>query len=277
MAEASSGSKRGASRSAALVAACRMLEAELPGNERLFDDSIARLVVDEAAIAAARADPQLRNVIRLRTRYIDDAVAGYAAACVGGNCQVLLLGAGLDGRAYRMHVAATVFEVDFAATLDHKAEMLAGVEPIVRRVAVPVDLAEQGFVEPLVDAGFDRRAPTIIVWEGVSMYLDPQTAEDVVAQMSNAVPNGSQLVADYAEMSWFKGSDFERTTESISTDLRRGGEPLEAGLHDVHGTLGRYGFEVTDDVATEELRPRYGLEPLPRHYPTRMLTALRVA
>ena len=176
---------------------------------------------------------------------------------------------------WRSH--ATVFEVDFPATLDYKADALAGVEPLARRIAVPVDLAEDGFVEPLVEAGFDRRAPTIVVWEGVSMYLDPQTADDVVAQMSEAVPPGSQLVADYAEMSWFRGSDFERTTRSISTDLRRGGEPLRAGLDDVHATLEQHGFDVIDDEATEDLRPRYGLEPLPRHYPTRMLTAQRRA
>lgn len=277
MSEPSPSPKPGASRSAALVAACRMLESERPENERLFDDPFARLVVDAEAIAAARADPQLQNVIRLRTRYIDDAVDGFVASHADRSPQVLLLGAGLDARAFRMDIDATFFEVDFPATLDRKVELLARVQRVARRTAVPVDLAARRFVEPLVDAGFDCGTPTIVVWEGVSMYLDPDTADDVVAQISSAAPPASMLVADYAEMSWIRGTDFERTTQSISTDLRRGGEPLKAGVRDMHATLERYGFDVIDDEATEDLRPRYGLQPLPRHYPTRMITARRRA
>jgi hypothetical protein len=78
-------------------------------------------------------------------------------------------------------------------------------------------------------------------------------------------------------MSWFKGAAFDRATASISRTLRDGGEPLRGGLADVRGTLARHGLDIVDDVATEDLRPRYGLSPLERHYPTRMLTATRSA
>jgi len=252
-----------------------MLTAELPDEERLIDDPFARLVADDEAITAARADPNLQNVIRLRTRYLDEAIVDFVTTHGSSRPQILLLGAGFDARAYRLDVAATFFEVDFSATLDDKAKMLMGFEPLAQRIAVPVDLAAQRFVEPLVDSGFDPSAPTIVVWEGVSMYLDPDEAESVVAQMAESVPPGSRMVADYAEMSWFKGSDYERATESISRDLRRGGEPLKSGLRDMYATLDRYGFDVLDDEATENLRPRYGLAALPRHYPTRMVTAQR--
>lgn len=261
-----------------MVAACRMLEGELPAGQQFFADPFARLVVDDAAIEAARADPHLQNVIRLRTRYIDDAIGRFVSDHGSvRRAQVLLLGAGLDARAYRMHVDADFFEVDFPATLELKADLLRGSRPLAPRVAVPVDLAARSFIEPLIEAGFDRANPTIVVWEGVSMYLDPDAADGVVAQMSAAVPAGSQVVADYAEMSWFKGSEFEQATATIANELRRGGEPLKAGLRDVRGTFDRYEFDVVDDVPTEELRTRYGLEPLPRHYPTRMITARRRA
>ena len=149
-----------------------MLAAELPEHERLIDDPFARLVVDDRAIAAARADENLQNTLRLRTRYIDDAVITFATRHATQDPQVLLLGAGFDARAYRLDVPAAYFEVDFPATLDDKAELLAAHTPVRPRTAVPVDLAERGFVEPLVDAGFRTDRPTIVVWEGVSMYLD---------------------------------------------------------------------------------------------------------
>ena len=252
-----------------------MLAAELPAPERLIDDPFARLVVDAASVAAARADLPLQNVIRLRTRYIDDAVEAFVAAHAGGHPQVLLLGAGLDARAYRLDLGATFFEVDFPATLELKASALAGHEPSSPRVAVPVDLAASRFVEPLIGAGFDPDRPAIVVWEGVVNYLDDATAESVVEQVARSLSPGGQLVFDYVEMAWFRGSDFERSTSNISRRLDDGGEPLRAGLADARATLDRNGFDVVDDEAIELLRPRYGLEPGPRHYPARMVTAVR--
>lgn len=266
---------RGPSRSAALVAACRMLAGELPEHERLIDDPFAHLVVDEAAIEAARADAPLQNVIRLRTRFIDDAIIRFSNARASERPQVVLLGAGLDCRAYRMHLASRFFEVDFPVTLDYKHEVLSGVKPLAPRVATPVDLATEGFIAPLTAAGFDVNNATIIVWEGVSMYLDHDAAEQVVAQMAQAVAPGGQVVADYAEMSWFKGSDFERSTAPIAERLIGGGEPLRSGLRDVRATFDRYGFDIIEDIATEDLRERYDLGPQRRHYPARMLLAER--
>jgi methyltransferase (TIGR00027 family) len=254
-----------------------MLASELPEHERLIDDPFARLVVDDRAVAAARADENLQNTLRLRTRYIDDAVITFTTRHAAGGPQVLLLGAGFDARAYRLEVPATYFEVDFPATLDDKAELLAGHAPVRPRIAVPVDLAAGGFVEPLAEAGFRTGRPTIVVWEGVSMYLDADTAEGVIAQIGAAIAAGGTLVADYAEMSWFKGTDLERNTAAISENLGRGGERLRAGVRDMHGTLTANGFDVVDDIPVEELRPRYGLDPRPRFYPARMITATKRA
>jgi methyltransferase (TIGR00027 family) len=248
-----------------------MLAAEAHEEERIIHDPFAHLVVDESALAQARADENLQNVLRLRTRYIDDAVTAFAAAHTGA--QVLLLGAGYDARAYRLDVPATYYEVDFPETLEFKDSVFAAHAPIRARVVVPVDLAEREFVEPLVAAGYSLAAPTVVVWEGVSMYLASDVAEGVVEQVSGAIPTGSQLVAEYAEMSWFKGSQFERNTSAISKNLSDGGEQLRAGIRDMGATLDRCGFDVLDDSATEDLRPRYGLPERQRFYPARLCTA----
>ena len=254
-----------------------MLAAEQPVAERLIDDPFARLVVDDDAIAAARADEALQHVIRLRTRYIDDAITTFVTADPDRHRQVVLLGAGLDARAYRMTVPATFFELDFPATLARKGEVLAAHSPSAPRTMVPVDLAAESFVPPLIDAGFDPARPAIVVWEGVSMYLSAAAAEAVVAQVGSVVVVGSQLVADYVEMAWFKDSGFERNTASIARQLDDGGERLKAGVSDMRSTLDANGFDVLDDVATEDLRPRYGLDPRERFYPARMVTATRRA
>ena len=234
-------------------------------------------MVDDRAVAAARADENLQNTLRLRTRYIDDTVVTFATRHASDGPQVLLLGAGYDARAYRLDVPAVYFEVDFPATLDDKAGLLAAHAPVRSRKAVPVDLAAAGFVRPLVDAGFSTERPTIVVWEGVSMYVDPDTAEGVIAQIGAATTARGALVADYAEMSWFKGTDLERNTAALADDLNRGGERLEAGVRDMHGTLAANGFDVVDDIPVEDLRPRFGLDPRPPVYPARMITAIKRA
>ena len=252
-----------------------MLAAELPEHERLIDDPFARLVVDDEAIAAARADVALQNVIRLRTRYIDDAVQAFAGTHVAQQPQVLLLGAGLDARAFRMNLQIDFYEVDFAATLELKSVLLAGHSPRSSRTLVPVDLATESFVTPLIAAGFDPKRPTIVVWEGVINYLSAETAESVVAQIAEVVAPGGQIVADYVEMEWFKGTQLERSTQTIAKNLQDGGEPLRSGLPDARGTLAQAGFEVIDDEAIELLPPRYGLPAATRVYPAKILTATR--
>jgi hypothetical protein len=78
---------------AAAVAWMRAREADLPAGDRLFDDPFARLFARGPAECDATAlmlqAPFMRESIRIRTRYIDDALrAGLRA----GVRQVLILG-----------------------------------------------------------------------------------------------------------------------------------------------------------------------------------------
>ena len=190
----------GPSRSAMLVAACRMLaDNDRPGR-RLCHDPYARLFVDDHAVVFARRNPGLARVIQLRTRYIDDAITAFASDHT--QAQVVLLGAGNDARALRLDIDARFFEIDMPATLAHKAAVLdsSGVEMTVNRTALPVDLTTSRFVEPLIAAGFDVSASTIVVWEGVTNYLDEPALESTLAQIAEIVRRGGQLVVDYVRV-----------------------------------------------------------------------------
>lgn len=258
-----------------LVAACRMLAAERPPAERLIDDPFAHLVCDELAIAQARADVGLQANVQLRSKYIDDAVLTFCAA--HPDAQVLLLGAGYDARPYRLAVGATFYEVDFPATLELRDAVYGSLPAAAPRVAVPVDLAGAPFPPPLVAAGFDATAPTVVIWEGVINYLSAAAAEAVVDALGEFLAPGSIVVADYVEMKSFRGSELERAADGLKERLVNGGERLRGGLPDAHGTLDRAGFDVVDDEIVELLPPRYGLPLGPRAYPGRIFTAVRRA
>ncbi len=102
---------------AAAVARVRSWESQLPEEQRLFEDPYAHLFAGgEAADEAVQrflSAPIFREHIRLRTRFIDDAVR---AALAAGIAQVVNLGVGFDCRTLRLtEIAehdAQVFEVD---------------------------------------------------------------------------------------------------------------------------------------------------------------------
>ena len=120
-----------------------------------------------------------------RTVAIDDAVRDHGAA------QVVVLGAGLDARAWRMPelARATVFEVDHPASQRDKQRRLGDLAPTAGQVVpVAVDLEHDPLAPALEAAGFDPALETTWVWEGVVPYLTSDAvAEGTVAPGRRAV------------------------------------------------------------------------------------------
>jgi len=152
--------------------------AAIRADERdLFDDPYAKYFAaagEHAREGTARylALPFFRDGVRLRTRYIDDAVRG---AAKDGFEQFVILGAGFDARALRLPEIATarVYEVDSPEQMDRKREILesAGVRIPENDVYVGSDFTIDGFTRALAAAGFDRERDAFFVWEGVIGYI----------------------------------------------------------------------------------------------------------
>lgn len=172
------------------VAAIRAAEAAQPAP--LFVDPLAPAFVD-AARAFWRADREgvpRRQVgalivwIRVRTRFLDDIVTD---ACARGCRQVVVLGAGLDARAFRLPLPAEVqwYELDLPEVLEFKEQVVraGGFEPACDRVVVPTDLAGD-WAGDLDRAGFDPAPPTAWLAEGLLTYLTETTRESVVDEVT---------------------------------------------------------------------------------------------
>lgn len=144
------------------IAIVRAKEAERPEAERLFDDPYARLFSAAGAHVAESTQrfldlPLFHEQVRLRTRFIDDAVREGLKA---GLDQIVLLGAGFDARGLRMpEIAARrafVYEIDTAEQLARKRRVLAtaGVK-VPRRVHyVPFDFDTAEYDERTRRTGF---------------------------------------------------------------------------------------------------------------------------
>ena len=188
------------------VAAMRAAESER--QDRLFEDPLARAFVTGAGwprIGLEDVEPERRaGLIALsawvsaRTRFLDDLLLD---ATNEGVRQVVLLGAGLDARAFRLPWpdGVRVFELDTAAMLDFKQRVVDGIaaQPRAERVVIRIDLRED-WPGALRAAGFDPDAPVAWVVEGLLVYLDEASVErvmdDIGALSAPGQPFGPDLV-----------------------------------------------------------------------------------
>lgn len=159
----------------------------------------------------------------LRTRVLDDFLLQSARTNAR---QVVLLGAGLDTRAFRLDWPSdlVVFEIDRAGVLAFKQQVLTGLSaaPKVKRVPVPVDLRAD-WVTALTTAGFDAALPSVWLAEGLLFYL-PGPAETYLIDTVDRLTAGGSALAFEAKLepdllAYRDSPIYTATREQIGIDL----------------------------------------------------------
>jgi methyltransferase (TIGR00027 family) len=184
------------SMTAAGVAVLRAVESERA--DRLFEDPYAAILARAAGVGPRPedGDPAQHPVARwlaVRTRFLDDVVLDAAAL---GCRQVVMLGAGLDTRAFRLPLPPDthLFELDLPDISVFKERVIKdeGWQPACTRSVVPGDLAGD-WAGPLRAAGFDPHFPVTWLAEGLLAYLTEATRDSLLSTTSQLSPTGSRL------------------------------------------------------------------------------------
>lgn len=157
----------------------------------------------------AMKDPAIAHHVQMmmiRTRFIDDALARAIAA---GAAQVVVLGAGLDSRAYRCRDllrGTRIFEVDHVATQELKRQRVrATVAHLPENLTyVAIDFLRDDLAGVLRRSGCDPTQRTFFVLEGVSMYLSEEALRGAL-QVVASHPAGSGIVFDFIYRSVIDG------------------------------------------------------------------------
>jgi methyltransferase (TIGR00027 family) len=283
------------------VAAARAVETA--ATDPLIRDEFAHLLVSSAGKPWARLASDLewigddehgRRVHRLavdyqavRTHYFDTYFADAVAA---GIRQIVILAAGLDSRAFRLHWPAgtAVFEIDQPQVVSYKTTTLesAGATPTANRRTVPVDLRDD-WAAALSAAGFDPGQPTAWLAEGLLPYL-PAGAQDRLFEIVTSLSApGSQFaveafslgVADNERRRAARRARFERMRERLGLEVNV--ETLtyqESDRADAADWLTEHGWQVSAISNTDEMA-RLG-RPIPADladeaFTTRLLRAQR--
>ena len=182
-------------------------------SDRLFDDPLAAAFIEESGWSPpSELMPELAETpdeakaywgsiaayVIVRTKFLDDYANDAIAA---GIRQFVILGAGLDARAFRLDwpTGARVFELDVADVNAFKERALARVslKPKAERVVVEADLTDE-WMPSLMQAGFDPHTPAAWTAEGLLIYFTPEQNETLISTVTDASVAGSRIAMTLA-------------------------------------------------------------------------------
>jgi len=176
---------------ARMMAAMRARETSR--KDQLFSDPFAAKLAGEEAFQEVdiRLSSQDQSYVAVRTRFFDDFLT---ASQMG---QVVLLGSGLDTRAYRLPWTSevAVYELDHAEVLAYKAELLQGTSPSCKHHLIAADLT-QPWQDKLLSAGYSPTSPSIWLLEGLLMYLSEVQVHRLIELIADLSTDESQLGLD---------------------------------------------------------------------------------
>ncbi|HEY5423230.1 MAG TPA: class I SAM-dependent methyltransferase [Ilumatobacteraceae bacterium] len=257
---------RAASRTAVLVCQGRAAAHDRIAPGRFDDPTAVRMLTDaervpveqvRSGVAPRTASERVNfemvracgELMAPRTIAIDDAIRDRPTA------QLVVLGAGLDGRAWRMKDLAAIdtFEVDRPASQADKRRRVAALESVARSIQfVPVDFGTDDFDAALETAGHEGSETTTWVWEGVVPYLTAAEVEATVRVVRGRSASGSRLIVNYQMPSFTAviGRLFARglrlltrQPDPLADEPRRSSWTPET----MAALLQRHGFAVTRD------------------------------
>lgn len=249
---------------AQICSAYRAVEHDRGEGNRLFDDFLAETLAGEDGMREIcdrqRKHKTTNRRIAIRTRYFDDFITECVEDYVDHDIhdiQLVILGAGMDSRAYRLSILANVhkvFEVDIAKVLELKESLLESFEP-----AHPLPLIQDGEIHcvmtdlikgddwmmELVDKGFNSKAPSIWIAEGLFYYFEPKRVNELLQGIASLSVSGNSHLA------------FSAVSDLSTGNHRR--ILFKSSMPDPHATLEKAGFKADHIDVFHGPRANYGV------------------
>ena len=234
------------------VAAYRLTFERLavPYGEPAADEALAR---DVATRVPDQPSEPMARYLRARTAFFDRVVTN---AIERGVSQVVMLGAGYDGRSLRYaQPAVRWWEVDHPDTQADKLARLDRLGIAVGHIAfLGHDLEGGGLAAALADSGFEPDAPSQLCCEGLTVYLRPGSVELLLSELRSLATPGTRLAISLSTSRGEETSDRRRRFQAAVAAL---GEPAMTALtaEDARSLLTRNRWRP---VATSERSQRAG-------------------
>lgn len=248
------------SSTAKAMAAVRACESKR--QDALFNDPFAERLAGEEAMAKAislteQHEKQGRPYAQVRTRFLDD----FLLSNVKNISQVVLLGAGLDTRAFRLELPKQLrfFELDQEEIILYKNQILANDCPRCDRQTIATNLGESGWVDLLLNSGFNPSEPTIWILEGFLYYLTEEQAKILMTRINDLSAVGSVLGCDLINHATCNSSDDWAFMWQFGCDVPEdffaeyGWNAKAVQPNEPEGAFGRFTFKFAPRENIEEI------------------------
>lgn len=242
---------------ALFVAAVRARETKR--KDSLFKDDLAVTLAGPeglARLATAERNPASNYhrdsfpYLEVRTRYFDDWIQG--AVKGAGATQVVLLGAGMDSRAFRLKWpnGLTLWEVDTKELFSLKESRLRSVkaEPKCERALVETDLSSPRWTRRLVQAGLREDSPTVWLAEGLFQYLTEASVNQILGSARSVSGEGSAFGAEVISREYITRA----SNRSAMERRKETGTPWVFGADNPDELFLGQGWEVDETVGALE-------------------------
>ena len=250
------------------------IEQNEPAERRLVNDDLAQLFLPAPLrwlVAATQSRVFRRALIggsertgrglwanlACRKRFIDDKLA----EAVHDIDAVVILGAGLDTRAYRLtgQIRKPVFEVDLPVNVARKAQTVRrvlGELPLSVRL-VALDFERDDLLTALAEHGYQTDYRVFFIWEGVTQYLTEDAVRATLEGLQPAAP-GSHMVFSYVRRDFIYGTN-RYGAQALYRSVRKRHQLWHFGIapDEVAAFLQEYGWRLHEQVGPDELVARY--------------------
>jgi len=187
--------------------------------------------------------------------FFDRAVV---AALDRGVTQVVIAAAGYDGRALRYSKPGVRwFEVDHPDTQRDKRERLARLGIDVGAITfVPADFGVDEVGALMVGAGYQTQVPSLLLCEGVAIYLERRVLESLLHHLRQIACSGSRLAISLSVTSSSAAQSVRR--KAFRAAVAAMGEPARTVLssEDVDALLATTGWQVVPSTNSADTRAR---------------------
>ena len=215
----------------------------MPGFEGTKEEGL-RLIVDK----------QLSPSVLGRSAFCEEMLKDMVSK---GLSQYLIFAAGYDTYALRcMDKSVSVYELDMPELLDDKSDRIRKAELDSSAHPVACNLAEEGWIEKLMEAGFLSPKRSFGSLLGISYYLEKDEWKKLIASVAGIMPEGSAICFDYP-------SDDESRETKTNKQLASGaGEMMKAVYREdeMRTILKEAGFAICKCLDSNGMTDRYFAE-----------------
>ena len=200
------------------------------------EDVVRRIDYDFGKFKVSKGDA---FGIAARGKVFDQFVQGFIDR--HDECTVVHLGAGMDSRVFRIDPPATVrwFDVDFPDVVDLRRQLYPERDDTTM---VAASVTDPGWLDAVPD---DR--PTLVVAEGLTMYLTPAEGHELFRRVVEHFSRGEVFFDAY--------SRFGIRTQKANAIVRRAKATLRWGIDDPH-ELAAVGLTLVSAQGADGFVPR---------------------